>query len=133
MSRLTEIYEGWKNVVFPTPEVKTLAKRRIKVCIKCEHLNSLNICSKCHCPTLGKAHSLNSRCPMNKWVDGWGQAQFVKAAPPIQQERKIPHYIWNELTQKWIEQNENNNLNSPLLFMPDNLPGNELVRGKNRE
>lgn len=67
MSRLTEIYEGWKNYIFPTPEIEKLAKERIEVCVGCEFLNSLNVCTRCTCPTAGKARSPNSICLEGKW------------------------------------------------------------------
>lgn len=103
MSKLTEIYEGWKNYIFQTPEIEALAKKRIEVCAECKHLNALHICSKCICPKSGKARSPESRCPMNKWEDGWGKEPVVKVQIKIQQEvNDIPHYIWDEATENWV-------------------------------
>ena len=40
MSRLSEIYEGWKNFTFQNPKVEAEAKRRMEICVKCKELNS---------------------------------------------------------------------------------------------
>lgn len=113
MSKLDEIYEGWKNVIFPTPEIEALAKERVQVCVECEYLNILNVCSKCICPKLGKSHSPTSRCPMNKWKDGWGsepqKSKFVIPTP----ELKV--MIWNELEKTWVEDNYLFNIIKPPL------------------
>lgn len=67
MSRLSEIYDGWKNYIFPTPEIEALAKERMEVCVTCEHLSRFNICTKCSCPNVGKVRSPTSICLENKW------------------------------------------------------------------
>lgn len=99
MSRLTEIYEGWKNYIFQTPEIEALAKERIEVCSGCIHLNFLNICSRCSCPKAGKTRSPESRCPENLWKDGWGQQP--EQPEMFDQEYQIPVMIWNEELQDY--------------------------------
>jgi hypothetical protein len=101
MTKLEEIYEGWKNYIFQTPEIEALAKKRIEVCVECKHLNILQICSKCICPKSGKARSPESRCPMNKWEDGWGK-ESEKIVQPIISEHKILHHVWDERLNDWV-------------------------------
>ena len=67
MIKLSEIYEGWKNYIFQTPEIEALAKERIEVCVTCEFLNSLTICTRCGCPNAGSARSPEHHCPEGKW------------------------------------------------------------------
>lgn len=66
MSKLKEIYDGWHNYIFPTPEIEALAKRRAAICAECEHL-VLGVCSICGCPSAGKTRSPESSCPMGLW------------------------------------------------------------------
>ena len=101
-SKLKEIYEGWKNVIFPTPEIKALAEKRIAVCVDCEHLNVLNVCGKCCCPHVGKAHSPNSRCPMNLWEDGWGD-HVIKQEPVYGPIEDVKVMIWNPEEEEYVE------------------------------
>ena len=106
MSRLSEIYEGWKNVIFPTPEIEEMAKERISVCVECENLNILNICSKCCCPHIGKAHSPESRCTENRWRDGWGknEREEERMREGKMEEMKPNIMLWNEELQDWEDE-----------------------------
>ena len=94
MSKLSEIYEGWKNYIFQTPEIEELAKERIEICAVCEYFSSFHVCIKCGCPSMGKARSPESKCPLGKWKD----------SPPkiineynisSDTEFKIPALIWS--------------------------------------
>lgn len=67
MSRIEEIFDGWRYYIWPTPEIKELAEKRIKICIECEYLNIFNVCSKCFCPCSGKAYSPESKCLDGRW------------------------------------------------------------------
>lgn len=69
MSRLSEIYEGWKNFAFPNPKVEEEAKRRMAICVKndCKKLRSNNTCELCGCYMIAKVRSPKSKCPLNKW------------------------------------------------------------------
>ena len=67
MSRLSEIYEGWKNYAFPNPQIEEIAKRRIAICIECKELRKNNSCALCGCYMPAKVRSLKSHCRLNKW------------------------------------------------------------------
>lgn len=67
MSRLSEIYEGWKNLVFDNQEVKEEAERRMAICDACPNLTKHNYCKLCSCYMPAKVRSLESRCWDKKW------------------------------------------------------------------
>jgi hypothetical protein len=69
MSRLSEIYEGWKNYIFPNPEIEKEAKRRIAICIEtnCKEMQPNNTCSLCGCYMPAKVRSPKSKCKLKKW------------------------------------------------------------------
>lgn len=67
MSKLSEIFEGWKNFTFQNPTVEKEAKRRIGICVKCPDLNHRNICNKCGCYMPAKVRSPKSKCRLRKW------------------------------------------------------------------
>jgi hypothetical protein len=65
-AKISEIFNGWKNVVFPNEHVENIAKARAKICSQCEH-NVKNRCKKCGCPLIAKTRSMQSHCPLKKW------------------------------------------------------------------
>ena len=67
MNKLSEIYEGWKNLGFPNKETEELAKRRIKICVSCKEFNKRKMCNLCHCYMPAKVRSKKSKCVVNKW------------------------------------------------------------------
>lgn len=69
MSKLLEIYVGWKNYVFSSPEVEAEAKRRIEICVEneCKKFKSTNVCKMCGCYMPAKVRSPKSKCPLKKW------------------------------------------------------------------
>ena len=67
MSRLSEIYDGWKNYAFPNQQVETMAKERIAICVKCDKLKKNNSCSLCGCYMPAKVRSPKSHCRIKKW------------------------------------------------------------------
>ena len=67
MSRLSEIFEGWKNLTFLNPEVEEQAKIRIAICVDCTKLNSRNTCMLCKCYMPAKVRSPKSKCVIKKW------------------------------------------------------------------
>lgn len=67
MSRLTEIFDGWKNFTFPNPETELTAKKRMETCIDCSELNRRNFCKACGCYMPAKVRSHKSRCRLKKW------------------------------------------------------------------
>ena len=69
MSRLSEIYDGWKNYVFPNPQVEEEAKKRMAICVKndCGKLRPNNTCALCGCFMPAKVRSIKSHCVLKKW------------------------------------------------------------------
>lgn len=67
MSRLSEIYEGWKNLAFPNKEVEAEAKRRMEICMKCPKLSNSNFCDACGCYMPAKTRSPKSICLLKYW------------------------------------------------------------------
>jgi len=67
MTKLEEIYTGWKNYIFPHPEIEKEAKRRMSICIECEKLKPNNVCSLCGCFMPAKVRSIKSTCVLKKW------------------------------------------------------------------
>lgn len=67
-SKLAEIVNGWKNVIFTDPKVEKLALERAKICSRCT-ANVHNICTECGCPLVAKTRSTKSTtdCPLRKW------------------------------------------------------------------
>lgn len=91
LKKFKEIYEGWKNDAFPTPEIMLMAEPRAKICADCP-LNVNNVCTPnatlpavdnfiyqeelrvkgkeykgCGCPLSKKTKSPDSKCPVGKW------------------------------------------------------------------
>tara|TARA_A100001201_G_C4075359_1_gene197170 strand:- start:388 stop:612 length:225 start_codon:yes stop_codon:yes gene_type:complete len=65
-AKLSEIFNGWKNVVFPNENVEKIAKARASICADCEY-NVKSRCKKCGCPLIAKTRSMQSHCPLKKW------------------------------------------------------------------
>ena len=83
MSKLQELYDGWKNKLTPAedldPFILKIAKARMSVCNTCtwnsEHPSTKPLpgrpdhhCTKCWCNLDAKTKSLTSACPFNKWT-----------------------------------------------------------------
>jgi len=68
MSKLEEIYSGWKNLL--TGDFKIEAESRAKICAECP-LNKKNFCDTsmggCGCYIPAKTSSPNSKCPKGLW------------------------------------------------------------------
>ena len=75
MGQVKEIFEGFKNLVFPDEEVEALAEQRLKICFecpvrtdnKCDRDKSLNRIKGCGCWLSAKTRSVGSNCPLKKW------------------------------------------------------------------
>ena len=67
MSRLSEIFEGWKNYTFPNPTIEKQAKRRMEICVGCDRLTDRNFCKQCGCYMPAKVRSPKSKCWLRKW------------------------------------------------------------------
>ena len=67
-NKLSAIVEGWKNVLFPNPEMEKIALERAKICSTCDS-NKFNICSECGCVLIAKTRSTkeSNNCPLDKW------------------------------------------------------------------
>lgn len=63
---MNKILEGWKNLVWPTPESKKLAEDRAKLCDPCA-FNKLLTCTKCGCAIPAKIRSPKAKCPIKRW------------------------------------------------------------------
>lgn len=73
-SVFSEIFPGWRNWAFHSPEVEKMALERGEVCRTCEFLGHFvqskrygKKCTKCGCPIAPKVRSESSKCPENKW------------------------------------------------------------------
>ena len=79
--KISQIYEGWRNNLFPPKEmeelIKTVGEERILICRSCPS-NSLNKenystirpdehCTECGCTLSAKTKCLSCSCPMEKW------------------------------------------------------------------
>jgi len=67
MSLFEEIVTGWKNYIFKFPEMESIAKDRLKICLSCDQLRSNNTCKSCGCYIPAKVRSPKSKCPINLW------------------------------------------------------------------
>lgn len=67
MSILSEIYDGWKNLAFPSKEMEELAKKRIIICVNCDKFKKNKTCSLCGCYMVAKTRSKKSKCGLRKW------------------------------------------------------------------
>jgi rRNA maturation endonuclease Nob1 len=66
MSKLQEILNGWKNVIWEKSEIEKLAMNRAVICSSCDK-NVDNVCQSCGCPLIAKTRSEYSKCPEGKW------------------------------------------------------------------
>jgi len=67
MSKLSEIFNGWKNYTFPNKRVEEKAKKRMEICIGCEYITKRNYCALCGCYMPAKVRSPKSHCYVKKW------------------------------------------------------------------
>jgi hypothetical protein len=90
----SQIYEGWKNNLFPSADMKPLiekvAAERLAICNDCE-LSSKNKktirpdlhCTDCGCPLEAKTRCLSCDCPKKKWlavIDSQEKEHEIKTA-----------------------------------------------------
>lgn len=75
MSKIGEILEGWKNLVWENAEVEVLAKDRMKVCGECDsrsnypqEVSMMSRCNACGCVIEAKTRCTKCTCPLNKWA-----------------------------------------------------------------
>lgn len=67
MSLLNEIYSGWKNYAFKSPEIEKIAKDRVLICVSCVNVRRNKTCRICGCFIPAKARSMKSKCPLKHW------------------------------------------------------------------
>ncbi len=75
----SQVYEGWRNNLFPPADIKPLIERtaaeRIAICEGCEfHSKNHSTarlddhCTYCGCTLSAKTRCLSCTCPKMKWV-----------------------------------------------------------------
>jgi hypothetical protein len=75
----SQIYEGWKNNLFPAKDMKEYIKlvgnERMAICEECEFISTKHEtvrpdvhCTNCGCTLAAKTKCLSCACPLNKWV-----------------------------------------------------------------
>jgi hypothetical protein len=74
----SQIYEGWKNNLFPAKEMRSYIKQigdeRMAICESCEFISTKHEtirpdvhCTECGCTLAAKTKCLSCWCPKNKW------------------------------------------------------------------
>ncbi len=70
MSQSKEIFDGFKNLIFPNQRIEQLAESRLKICFECP-IRTDNKCDKskggCGCYLSAKTRSETSKCPKGYW------------------------------------------------------------------
>lgn len=75
---LLQVYEGWRNYLFPPEELKKqidrVAKERMKICSSCSYNSKFHKtirpdehCTECGCPLVAKVRCLSCKCGVDKW------------------------------------------------------------------
>lgn len=59
-------------------------KERETICKACEFF-VLDSCTICGCPSVGQIYNIDSRCPSNKWPDGWGDTSIITLSTPVEE------------------------------------------------
>lgn len=69
MNKISEIYNGWKNLYKKNdPKIEEIARRRAEKCADCNFLReTTNTCKLCGCYIPAKIRSVKSKCPINEW------------------------------------------------------------------
>lgn len=79
MINLSQIYEGWKNNLFPPSALKEIIEKtseeRLNVCAECPHHSKNHKtarpdahCTHCGCTLAAKTKCLSCSCPIGKWT-----------------------------------------------------------------
>jgi len=74
----SQIYEGWKNNLFPAADMKEhiiqVGKERMSICEECEFISTKHEsvrpdvhCTNCGCTLAAKTKCLSCACPLDKW------------------------------------------------------------------
>ena len=74
----SQIYEGWKNNLFPAKEmrkyIKEISEERLTICENCDLISTKHKtirpdvhCTDCGCTLAAKTKCLSCECPLQKW------------------------------------------------------------------
>ena len=74
----SQIYEGWKNNLFPAENMRTYIKQvsdeRMAICEECDLISTKHKtvrpdvhCTNCGCMLIAKTKCLSCDCPLKKW------------------------------------------------------------------
>jgi len=74
----SQVYEGWKNNLFPAKEmrsyIKQIGSERMAICEDCEFISTKHTtvrpdvhCTDCGCTLAAKTKCLSCECPLKKW------------------------------------------------------------------
>ncbi len=74
----SQIYEGWKNNLFPAKEmrkyIKEVSEERMAICEDCALISTKHKtiipdvhCTDCGCTLAAKTKCLSCQCPLEKW------------------------------------------------------------------
>ncbi len=71
MSKIAEIWVGFRNLIFGNPTIKKMAEEREAICALCPHagLELYLHCNLCGCYIPAKSRSPKSKCPDGRWPD----------------------------------------------------------------
>ncbi len=69
MSRISEIFSGFRNLLFGNPAIEQMAQEREAICAICPHAGvSIYLhCNLCGCYIPAKSRSPLSKCPDGRW------------------------------------------------------------------
>ncbi len=98
--KLSEIYEGWKNKLFPAQELKEIINRvseeRMVICNSCDLISTKHDsirpdihCTNCGCTLSAKTKCLSCKCPLDKW----GSLMSLEEENEIKSKDKLEGYV----------------------------------------
>lgn len=68
MTQFQEIVDGWKNLIFKNPVTEEIGKKRLEICLACQHRKEVtNRCGICNCYIPAAVRSSQKRCFKGKW------------------------------------------------------------------
>ena len=76
--KFSQIYEGWKNNLFPAKDmrkyIKEVGEERMAICEDCDLISTKHKtirpdvhCTDCGCTLAAKTKCLSCQCPLEKW------------------------------------------------------------------
>lgn len=68
IEEINQIAEGWKNLIFKNPVSEEMGKKRVAICLPCNHYKSITMrCGVCNCYVPAAVRSSQKRCLKGKW------------------------------------------------------------------